>query len=422
MSAAAGSEEPLAIYGGPPSKAPSPPMFPGASLIDEEEEAAVRAVVRSRRLFRFYGLGEAESQVARLEAAFAAEVGVPHALGVHSGTAALCTALAAAGIGPGDEVVVPAYTWVATAAAVALVGATPVLAEIDDSLTLNPGDLARRIGARTRAVVPVHMRGGAADMDPLLAVSRAHGLTVIEDVAQADGGAYRGRRLGAWGDLGCFSFQYSKMLTSGEGGMVTTADRRLFERAVIYHDGAGTGGRADFQEPPFLGQNYRMAELTGAVALVQLGRLPGLLARLRAAAGAIRAGIAEEGLALRRLPDPAGDCGIAVVFFLPEVPRGETKGAFLRALRAEGISCGALWNPGSADAHVYTGWQALLQRRTHHGPWSPAAPADALVPDACPRSLEWLDRAIHLDVHPSFTEADVEGTIRGVRRVARAML
>jgi dTDP-4-amino-4,6-dideoxygalactose transaminase len=313
-------------------------MFPGASLIDEEEEAAVRAVVRSRRLFRFYGLGESESQVARLEAAFAAEVGVPHALGVHSGTAALCTALAAAGIGPGDEVVVPAYTWVATAAAVALVGATPVLAEIDDSLTLAPDDLARRIGARTRAVVPVHMRGGAADMDPLLAVSRAHGLTVIEDAAQADGGAYRGRRLGAWGDLGCFSFQYSKMLTSGEGGMVTTADRRLFERAVIYHDGAGTGGRTDFEQPPFLGHNYRMAELTGAVALVQLGRLRGLLAGLRAAAAAIRAGIADTGLALRRLPDPAGDCGIAVVFFLPEVPRGESKGAFLRALRAEGAA------------------------------------------------------------------------------------
>jgi len=412
-------EERPAIDGGRPAKAPSPPMFPGASLINEEEEQAVLAVVRGRRLFRFYGLGDAPSQVALLEEAFAKEVGVAHALGVNSGTSALCTALAAAGVGPGDEVVVPAYTWVATAAAVAILGGTPVVADIDLSLTLDPADLARRITARTKAVIPVHMRGGAADMQPIMEFCRSRGLIVIEDVAQADGGAYRGRRLGAWGDLGCFSFQYSKILTSGEGGMITTPDRRLYERAVIYHDGAGTGGRKNFTEEAFLGQNYRMPELTGAVALAQLGKLSGLLQRTRAAATAIRAGIADLGLPLRTLPDPDGDCGICVVFFLPDAA---IKDRLVTALRAENIACGGLWQPGSGDAHVYTGWQALLQRRAHHGAWAPVAAPDGLAADACPRSLDILQRAVHLDVHPFFTEADIEGTIRGVRRVVRHLL
>jgi 8-amino-3,8-dideoxy-alpha-D-manno-octulosonate transaminase len=414
-----GEEDRPAIHGGVPAKRPSPPMYPGASLINEEEAEAALRVVRSRRLFRFYGLGDGPSQVAAFERAFAAEVGVPYALGVNSGTSALCTALAAAGIGPGDEVIVPAYTWVATAMAVAAVGGTPVVAEVDDSLTLDPRDLARKVSPRTRAVIPVHMRGTPADLQPILDICRPRGIAVIEDVAQADGGAYRGRRLGAWGELGCFSLQYTKLLTAGEGGVVTTSDRRLYERAVIFHDGASTGGREGFTEPAFLGMNFRMPELTGAVALAQLRKLPDLLSRLRRAASTIRSAIADLGLPLRRLPDPEGDCGICVVFFLPDPGR---KGEVLQALRAENISCGSLWDPGSRDAHVYTGWEALLQRRAHYGSWRPLAPADALTPDACPRSLEYLHRAVHLDVHPLFTEEDVEGVIRGVRRVVRALL
>lgn len=409
----------LAVDGGTPTKRPSPPMYPGASLINEEEAEAALRVVRSRRLFRFYGLGESQSQVAALERTFAAEVGVPYAVAVNSGTSALCTALAAAGVGPGDEVIVPAYTWVATAMAVAVMGGTPVLAEVDDSLTLDPADLRQRITARTKAVIPVHMRGTPADMQPIADICQAHGLTLIEDVAQADGGAYRGRRLGAWGDLACFSFQYTKLLTSGEGGIVTTADRRLYERAMIFHDASGTGGRDGFTEPTFVGMNFRMPELIGAVALAQLYKLGDLLARLRRAAGAIRDGVSDLGVPLRRLPDPQGDCGVCVVLFLPDPSR---KGAVLKALRAENIGSGGLWDPGSRDAHVYTGWEALVQRRAHYGPWQPVAPAASLTPDACPRSLEWLQRAVHIDVHPLFTEEDIEGTIRGLRRVIKALV
>lgn len=411
-------EDRLASDGGTPAKQrATPTMYPGASMMNAEEEQAALEVTRSRRLFRYYGPEGTRSRVAAFEEAFAAEVGVPHALAVNSGTSALCCALAAAGIGPGDEVIVPAYTWVASAMAVALVGATPVVAEVDDSLTLNPADAERRMTARTKALLPVHMRGTPADMEPLASLCRRRGLCLIEDVAQADGGSYRGRRLGAWGDLGCFSLQYTKLLTSGEGGVVTTADRRLHERATIFHDGAAAGGRSGLSEPPFLGFNFRMPELIGAVALAQLGKLPDLLGRLRGAAAAIRAGIADLGLPLRRLPDPEGDCGLCVVFFLPDPA---AKPRVLAALRAERIGCAGLWDPGIADAHVYTGWEALLRRRAHHGEWRPAAPS-ALEPDACPRSLDLLRRAVHVDVHPLFTEEDVEGTVVGIRRVLRAL-
>jgi 8-amino-3,8-dideoxy-alpha-D-manno-octulosonate transaminase len=411
--------QPLALHGGPPAKArPTPPLFPGTTVMDTEEEQAVLDVLRRRRLFRYYG-PDPRSVVAEFEAAFAREVGTTWALGVNSGTSALCAALAAAGVGPGDEVVVPAYTWVATPMAVALVGGTPVLAEIDDSLTLDPADVARKITRRTRAIVPVHMRGGPADLAPLRELADRHGLRLIEDVAQADGGSYRGRRLGAWGDLGCFSLQIYKIITSGEGGVVTTSDRRLYERAVTYHDGAGTGGRQGFTEPPFLGQNYRMGELAGAVALAQLRKLPALLQRFRRAARAIREGLEDLGLPLRRLPDPEGDCGIAVVFFLPDASR---KAEVLQALARENVGCGELWSPGSRDAHVYTGWTALLERRAHWGPWNPVVPPDTLHPDACPRSLDWLARAVHVDVHPDFTDEDIEGTIVGIRKVVRALL
>jgi 8-amino-3,8-dideoxy-alpha-D-manno-octulosonate transaminase len=418
VSAGTGRET-LAIDGGVPAKRrPTPPMFPGTAVMDAAEEAAVLEVVRRRRLFRYYGAGD-RSRVAEFEAAFAAQVGTVYALGVNSGTSALCAALAAVGVGPGDEVVVPAYTWVATPMAVALLGGTPVVAEVDDSLTLDPADLERHLTTRTRAVVPVHMRGGSADLQPILDLCRPRGIAVVEDVAQADGGVYRGRRLGSWGDLGCFSLQIYKIITSGEGGVVVTSDRRLYERSVIYHDGASTGGRAGFAEEAFIGQNYRMSELAGAVAHVQLAKLPGLLAATRAAATAIRGGIADLGLPLRRLPDPAGDCGIAVVFFLPDASR---KDAVLRALRAENVGCGGLWSPGSEDAHVYTGWRALLQRRAHYGPWRPVAPPDTLRADACPRTLDLLQRAVHIDVHPEFDTADVEGTVRAVRRVVRALV
>ncbi|HEU0116528.1 MAG TPA: aminotransferase class I/II-fold pyridoxal phosphate-dependent enzyme, partial [Thermomicrobiales bacterium] len=213
----------LAIDGGAPAvTTPLPPMFPGGMRIGPEEEEAVLRVLRSKRLYRYYGPTAEPSRVAELEEAFAPVVGVKHAAAVSSGCASLICGLAGLGVGPGDEVIVPAYTWIATASAVMAVGAVPILAEVDESLTLDSADAERKITRHTKAIVPVHMRGAPSAMDEVLAVARRHDLKVLEDVAQADGGSYHGRRLGGIGDVGAFSLQFNKIITCGEGGMVTT--------------------------------------------------------------------------------------------------------------------------------------------------------------------------------------------------------
>ena len=296
----------LAIQGGEPARAaPYPPMYPGGNLLDEAEEQAVLEVIRSKRLFRYYGPEEGPSKVEELEQRFAALKGTRRALAVTSGTAALVCALRALGIGPGDEVILPAYTWIASASAVLAAGGVPVVAEVDESLTLDPADAARRITPRTRAIMPVHMRGVPCRMDELLRLARAHGLKVLEDAAQANGGMYHGRALGSLGDMGCYSLQFNKILTSGEGGMVVTDDEALWKRAVMFHDVVG-GQRNNLPPDEILwGVNFRMPELLAAVMLVQLTRLEGLMASMRAQKQMISQAI--EPLARTQGHPPAGD-------------------------------------------------------------------------------------------------------------------
>ena len=160
----------------------------------------------------------------QLEQSFSKFMGSRYGMAVTSGTAALMCGLAGLGIGPGDEVIVPAYTWIASASAVVAVGAVPIMAEVDASLTLDPVDVEKKISPYTRAILPVHMRGAACRMDELLKIARAHNLSVLEDTAQANGASYQGRRLGTIGDVGAFSLQFNKIMTSGEGGMLLTND------------------------------------------------------------------------------------------------------------------------------------------------------------------------------------------------------
>jgi len=302
-------------------------MFPGGLRVAEDEEAAaveaVREVIRSKRLFRFYGVSPSlrGSKTRELENAFTRRMDTAHALAVNSGTSALVCALVGLEIGPGDEVVVPAYTWISTANAVLAVGAVPVVAEVDDSLTIDPADVERKLSPHTKAIVAVHMRGAPARMDVLSELARARGLRLLEDVAQAAGGSFQGRPLGSIGDAGAFSFQISKIMTAGEGGMVTTNDDAVYRRAAMYHDSAAPphmGVAADEWLP---GLNLRMSELHAAVLLVQLGRLDGVVADLRARKRRLRElllGRLGARVTLLTLNDPAGDTGIALIFFLAE--------------------------------------------------------------------------------------------------------
>jgi 8-amino-3,8-dideoxy-alpha-D-manno-octulosonate transaminase len=417
--------ERLAIDGGAAARSrPDPPMFPGGNLIGPEEEAAVLEVLRGKRLFRYYGPRPGPSKVAEFEQAFAAHMGVPSAVAVSSGTGALMCAGAGVGLGPGDEVIVPAYTFVAPVASVAHLGAVPILAEVDETLNLDPADVERKITPRTKAILAVHMRGAPARMAELQALAQAGGLRVIEDVAQSDGGSYRGRRLGSLGDVGCFSLQFNKVITCGEGGVVVTADETIRQRALMLQDTVGAPRNHIPQEEALLGMNFRMTELAGAVALVQLGRLDGLLAAMRARKRVLKEGMAEAlakaGGQFRTLADPAGDAGIALIFFMPTV---ELARRAIQTLKAEQIGASALYEPDRVDYHVYAHWAPILAQRSwaaRGGPWRWGDPV-TYGPEMCPRSLDLLGRAVHLNVNPLFTDDDIAETVAGLNKVLKAL-
>jgi len=402
-----------------------PPMFPGGNAIGTEEEQAVLDVLRSKRLFRYYGPQPGASKVAQLEEAFAAQTGARKALAVSSGTAALMCGLAAIGVGPGDEVIVPAYTWIASAFTVAMMGGIPVLAEVDESLSLDPKDVTLKITPRTKAIMPVHMRGAPARMDEICALARLHRLYVVEDVAQANGGSFHGLRLGSLGDVGCFSLQFHKIITCGEGGVVITSDDELYQRALMFHDPiAGRSGDIP-SEKILVGMNFRLAELSGAVALVQLNRLEGLVQMMRARKRILVAGIADSlaraGGQLRTLNDPEGDTAIALIFFMPTVEAAEHVN---RALCAERIGASTMYNPDRVDYHVYAHWGPIMDQRTwasRGGPWRWAAAPVKYTRNMCPHTLDLLSRAVHLDINPLLTEEDIEETVIGLNKVLRSV-
>lgn len=414
----------LAIEGGTPAKKrKDPPMFPGGMAVGAEEEEAVLEVIRSRCLFRHYGPPPGPGKAAELEQAFAAFMGARYAIAVTSGTAALITGLQAIGVGPGDEVIIPAYTWIASAAAVMAVGAVPVIAEVDETLTLDPADVERKITPCTRAIMPVHMRGVPCRMEELAAIAREHGCRLIEDTAQATGGSYRGRRLGTFGDVGCFSLQFNKIITCGEGGMVLTDQEEVWKRALMYHDPVSA-----LRFPPeetLAGVNYRLSELQAAVALVQLRRLERLLEAMRERKRLLKSGlepvVRRKGLAFRELADPEGDTAIALVFYAASPQKAQR---IAEALNAENIGAGVLYRPDQIDYHVYAHWAPVLEQRTwtpSGGPWRWARRDIRYTPDMCPRSLDLLGRAVHLDVSPLLTNEDIEETLEGASRVLEAL-
>lgn len=362
--------------------------------------AAVR-VLATGDLARYGGGGG--SQTARLEHDLCRKVGVEHALAVNSGTSALVDALVGAGIGPGDEVLVPAYTWVATAAAPLAVGAVPVLVEVDESLTMDPVDLAAKITPHTRAVVPVHMLNLVCDMGSIMDVAAEHGLTVIEDACQAIGVRYRGRRVGSIGHAGVFSFNQHKNITCGEGGAVLTNDRKLFVRASMHHD-VGSYERPGWAEtePLFPGVNHRMPELSAAVLRPQLAAIDAQLERRRRRREMVLDALAHgSGHGVRVSPhhDPSDAVGLALTF---DDPAAAVRFATLRGAR----------RLADTGRHVYTNWRSVTGRGTRHPALDPHARAHRRIdygPDACPRTLEILERTCAVELAP-----ELPGPVFGV--------
>ncbi|MFH1023842.1 MAG: DegT/DnrJ/EryC1/StrS family aminotransferase [Planctomycetota bacterium] len=383
--------------------------------------------LKGPHLFRYYN--PRPSKVAAAEKAFATFIGVPHVLAVNSCTSALIAALRALGIGAGDEVIVPAYTFFASAAAIGAANAIPVIADVDETLTLDPKDVERRITPRTRAIIVVHMRGMPARMDELMAIARRHKIHVIEDVAQAAGGTYRGKMLGSIGTLGCFSFDYYKILNSGEGGFITTNDEWLYTRAQSWHDCAACWRPNRFASERregelFCGENYRMSELQGAVALAQIRKARRFLKGYRAAkariAGRLRL---PGGVTLQRVADPEGDTGICLILFMPDAEK--TRRA-LSVMQAAGVPAGGIYDHKVKDWHIYVHWEHILERKAvaRDGlPWSGVSAADLprYSKDMCPRSTELLSRAIMIDIHWEYSPADCAAIAGGINKVLAAI-
>jgi 8-amino-3,8-dideoxy-alpha-D-manno-octulosonate transaminase len=398
-----------------------------------EGRRRIRAVLareknlRGPHLFRYYN--PKPSKVAEAEKLFGEFIGARHTLAVNSCTSALVAAFRALGIGMGDEVIVPAYTFFATASTVAVCNAIPVIADVDDTLTLDPKDLERRITKRTRAIAVVHMRGAPAQMDEILRIARKRKLAVVEDVAQSCGGSYRGRKLGAIGDIGCFSFDYYKMLNCGEGGFLTTGDEWLYTRAQSWHDTAACWRperyAAERREGElFCGENYRMSELQGAVALAQIRKADRFLKGYRASRDRIlRALRLPEGVTLRRMADPEGDTGVCIIFYLPDVEK--TKRA-LKALKTEGVPAGGVYDAQIKDWHIYSHWEHILNLKSvaRDGlPWSgvPKGQLPRYSKMMCPQALDYLSRAILVDVKGTYSSNECKAIAAGVNKVLRAL-
>ena len=419
------TEDALAIDGGAPVRTEPLDFAKGSSLLGSEEADALAAVVARRSLFRYKG-GLETGTVAEFERAACEFLGCRYAVAVANGTAALRCALAALGVGCGDEVIMPAFTFVATVNAVVAAGAVPVFAEIDDTLGLAPSDLDQKITDRTTAIIAVHLENVACDLDALLATAAGRGIPMVEDTAQSFGATYRGRALGTFGALGTFSLQQEKNITAGEGGLVATDDETLYLRAARFQDQGGqfvtsySSTRGEELTESFAGENLRMGELAGAVAGVQLGRLPGILASLRSNKKRIieRVG-AVDGLTRRRVPDPDGDGSSSITWFLPDARLAKR---FAAALRAEGIPCAQMYR----GLPVYLN-DAVVARRTASekgGPWACVEhPTNRTYgPGLCPRTEELAARSVIVPIGVGYREVDCDDVANAVRKVACRLL
>jgi dTDP-4-amino-4,6-dideoxygalactose transaminase len=407
---------------------------PGFEWIGEEEEKEVLDVLRSRWLFRYGDEKDPafKRKVKTLEEMVEKKFGTGHALAVTSGTSALITALSALGIGPGDEVIVPGYTFIASISSIIIARAVPVLAEVDQSLTLDPDDVEGRITPRTRAIMAVHMLGNACDVDRLRAIADKHHLILIEDAAQAFGGSYRGRRLGTMGRMGIYSFNIFKTINAGDGGMVVTDDDELYFRAFGYHDQGHFPSRSGVEvgNRSIIGQNFRMNEITGAVLIAQFRRLDDIIARLREIKSRFKSQIqGAPGLEFRTLNDQEGECNTLLTVFLP------TKEAAERLAAKLGTTTVA-----KSGWHVYANMEQILGKKmiTEHGcPYNCACyPCQQEYRKGMlPRTDDLLARAINISigvvdrglgsafgVHPHSTNQEIDQTVKQFAKALRESL
>lgn len=387
--------------------------------IGKEEIEALTRVIESRDLFKINGGVKASANVeAKLKELF----GVDYPIFMTSGHAALTSALVALGVGPGDEVIVPAYTYIATPMAVVAAGAMPVICEVDETLTIDADDAERKITKHTKAIIPVHIQGFPCDMAKISDMAKKYNLFVVEDACQADGGSFDGKRLGTIGNAGALSFNYFKLITCGEGGALLTSDRKLFERALIYHDSNAVAYFGDqlsgFDTEEFCGSEYRSNELCAAVLGVQLDRMDGILSDNRRNKKYMMDALSDV-CTFVPSHDAGGDCATTLAFSFGSEEKARAFASY------EGIG-GTV--PIDTGKHIYTNWKPIMEKRGALNPLMDPFRMQAnkdIVPDyrqdMCPKTLERLSRVVYLGVFPDDTGEILDERIRVIKKALAAL-
>ncbi len=399
----------LAILGGPALRTRAFTRWP---VFDDRERAQLEDVLSSAS---WGGYPSPNRKAALLEARFAAMQTARFAIATTSGTSALEVALKALAVGPGDEVIVPAITFAATAYAPVACMARPIFADVDPATAcIDTASVARLITRRTKAIIPVHYGASAADLDALTALARERSIPIVEDCAHVPGARWHERGLGAWGALGCFSFQSSKPMTAGEGGMIITDDPDLEERCQSLVN-CGRHRPGDTFETPLLGANYRMSEWQCGVLLAQLERLPEQIERKSRNAERLRVGLnAIKGLrAVARDPRLTRETIYAFIFMIDDAALGVSRNRFVRALRAEGIPCGVGNDPVYRSALFPA--EAAPYRTACELAGAPNPP-----PPDCPVAEKLFEHAMAAIPHEVLLgdERDVDDVIAAARKIA----
>lgn len=336
----------------------------------------------------------------------------PYALGFSSGTGALHAAMVAAGAGPGKQVIVSAVGFIATAIAVALAGATPVFCEVDESLQIDPAKIEACITPATVAIAPTHHWGMMADMAPIMEIARRHDLKVIEDCAQSPGAQYRGKYVGAIGDLGCFSISAYKIIGGGEGGLLLTRDERLLERASQLAESGGLWREnrfapARYEGELFVGTNYRMSDLEATVDLVQLDKLDGIVRRYRNNYVRITSQLQTvREITPQKVNDRDGLIGYLLRFF-PQTQK--LREQLIAALRAEGVPASSRGSNSGPDWHLCQDMHPLI-----------SAFGTATRYDQCPVSTDLFHREIQIGIDQWWSERDCDAVAAGINKVLNA--
>jgi 8-amino-3,8-dideoxy-alpha-D-manno-octulosonate transaminase len=419
----------LAPDGGPPVRATMlEAKLSGPQYYDQEERRELIEVLDRRSPFRWWGIdpkGGRPEKCMKFEKEFAEHQNTKYSVAVTSGTTALMTAMAALEVGPGDEVILPAWTWYACYDAILFAGALPVFAEVDDSMNLDAKDIEHRITPRTKVIMAVHILGAPADMDAILPIARKYKLKVLEDCAQSVGVKYKGRPVGSIGDCGIYSFQVNKTISPGEGGAVVMSDPYIFERAARFHDvGTLRDGHAKVLGQParmklFAGAQYRMSEFTAAVMRAQLRKLDHIVGDFQDKTTRITKGIEDlPGIQFRKKNDEGGGLGNWVFF---RTSGKEQRDQFIKAMRAENVNAepmgGSVILP--IEAHIEA-------KHTLQPNWpsfsTPEGKAIQYGAASCPQTIDVWNRYVGVPMDPKFSDQDVADIIAAVRKVYPAVM